>query len=335
MRKLFLVLLLISCNAGAETVPLPPSVSSVDDIVSEFRNIFTTKINELGKNFITLLSDKTIVFTSNTTIRCNGNSILAGEPLASMQYNFKKTGAELNEKAVYTGCNGQISLVEDVITRGGKLTPLKYDDFIKGKRTFDLADDEVYKLYRLSNSDNEEIFKMLIERNQNSKIVEFYFVGEKFLRMNYDFQESTTRLTLTYFPFKGKYVRKHGTWSFNRSFDAFTNTVLVTKGALAQVNYLNTNGELFSQTDYLSRFDKFITSSTLSTIRGILDYHNYYFPETKIVQTGGANERLKEELRLAFNRLQNNTELNLVKKLVQDYIDAVEKGLISDNRPKE
>lgn len=335
MKKLLLALFILSFNIGAETVPLPPSVSSADDIVNEFRNIFTTKIIELGKNFITLLSDKTIVFTSNTTVNCNGSNIPKGEPLATMQYNFKKDAQELVEKAIYTGCRGQISLVEDVITRGETLNPLKYEDFIKGKRSFDLADDEHYRLYRLSNSDNEEIFKMLIEKNQKSKIIELYFVGEKFLRMNYDFQESTTKLTLTYFPFKGRYVRKHARWSFNRNFDPFNNTVVVTKGSVNLVSYLDKYGEQFSQTDYLELYDQKITSGTLNEIRNILDYHNYYFPETKIIQTGSENERLKEELRIAFNRLQNNTELNLVKKLIQDYMEAVEKGLINDERPKE
>jgi hypothetical protein len=53
------------------------------------------------------------------------------------------------------------------------------------------------------------------------------------------------------------------------------------------------------------------------------------------VQSGGQNEHLKEELRIALNRLQNNTELNLVKKQIQEYIDAAENGFLSDSRPKE
>jgi hypothetical protein len=94
-------------------------------------------------------------------------------------------------------------------------------------------------------------------------------------------------------------------------------------------------GQQLSQNEYLGNFDSLVTSSTLTRIRRILDYHNYYFPTTKAVQSGSANEHLKEELRLTFNRLQNNTELNLVKKQIQDYIEAAENGLLIDKRPKE
>lgn len=335
MIKIISLLFILSFNIQAETIALPPSVSSVDDIIVEFRNTLTTKINELGKNFISQLSDKTIVFTNSSTLYCNGSPIRQGEPVASMQYIFKKNTNELVEKSVYTGCGNQVSLVEDVVTRGGKLEPLKYSDFIKGKREFDLKDDEFYRLYRVSNSENEEIFKVLIEKKEKSKLVDFFILGERFLRLNYDFQEKSTRLTLTYFGYKAKYVRKHAVWEMDNDFLPFNNAVIVTKGLIDQINYLNTSGEPLSQSEYLFRFNHFVSSGPIARIRKILDYHNYYFPMTKVVQTGSVNERLKEELRIAFNRLQNNTELNLVKKLIQDYVEAAENGLIIDNRPKQ
>lgn len=335
MRILTLAFLIFSFHVSAQTVPLPPAVSSVDDMVNEFRNIFTTKLGEMGKNFITKMSAKTVIFTNSSVVSCNGAKIAKGDPLSIMQYNFVKTNSELIEKAVYTGCSGQISLVEDVVTRGSKLEPLKYSDFIKGKRTFELNPDETYRLYRISNAENEEIFKMLIEKKETSKVVELYFLDQKFLRMNYEFSETSTRLTLTFYGYNANYIRKHGQWSYNSTFDPFTNTVLVKKGIINQASYYDLNGSPLSQTDYLAHFDKRITSGPLSVIRSIIEYHNYYFPTTAVVQTGSKNQRLKEELRLLFNRLQNNTELNLVKKQVQDYIEAVENGLINDNRPKE
>lgn len=335
MKKIICLLILISFTAGAENVPLPPSIPSVDEMVGEFRNLLTTKIGEMGKNFIPRLSDKTIVFTNNAPMRCNGGWIAQGEPVSSLQYNFKITNQEMVEKSIYTGCLNQVSLVEDVITRGTKLAPLKYGDFIKGKRTFDLTDEEIYKLYRLSNSDNEEIFKLLIEKKGKSKFVELYILGQPFLRLNYEFKETSTRLTLSYIGYKGRYERRFSTWEFNNSFDTFTNTALVTQSAFSVVNFLNTVGQPLSQNEFLSRFEHYATSGPLSRIRRIIEYHNHYFPTTKIVQTGSGNDRLKEELRIAFNRLQNNTELNLVKKQIQEYIEAVENGLLSDSRPKQ
>lgn len=335
MKTLFLLLCLLSPSLKAESVPLPPSVSGVDDIINEFRNTLVIKINELGKNFISTLSDKTIVFKNSTPLSCNGTNIVQGEPVSSMQYSFKKSAAELIEKSVYTGCGYDISLVEDVITRGGKLEPLKYSDFIKGKREFDLKDDESYRLYRVSNSENEEIFKMFIEKSGNSKVVEFFILGEKFLRMNYDFQADSTKLTLTYYGHSARYIRKHASWKFNNSFNPFSHEVVVKKGSINQISYRDMYGNSLSQSDYLAYFNNLILSGAIARIRSIVDYHNHYFPTTEIVQSGSVNQQFKEELRIAFNRLQNNIELNLVKKQIQDYMDAAEKGLIIDNRPEQ
>ena len=179
------------------------------------------------------------------------------------------------------------------------------------------------------------VFKLIVQKNGSKKSAEFYILGQRFLQLNYEFNESSTKLTITYSGYQGKYIRKHATWSFDSSYDTFTNTIIVTKGTFNPVKYLNRMGQQLSQNEYLGNFDSLVTSSTLTRIRRILDYHNYYFPTTKAVQSGSANEHLKEELRLTFNRLQNNTELNLVKKQIQDYIEAAENGLLIDKRPKE
>ncbi len=335
MKKILLILFITIGNVHAENIPLPPSVAGIDDIVNDFRGTLTTKIIDLGKNFIGQLSDKTIVFKHNNVLNCHGDMIPQGEPVSSLQYNFKKTNNELVEKSIYTGCLGLISLVEDVVTRGGNLEPLKYSDFIKGKRNIDLDDQQNYRLYRISNSNNEEIFKILIEKKDKIKLVDFYILGQRFLRYNYNFSESETRLTISYSGYSAKYVQKYGSWEIDSNFNPITNAVIVTKGVVNQVKYIDGTGAAISQNEFLSRFDNLVTSSSIARIRSIFNYHNYYFPTTKIIQTGTQNDHLKAELRVAFNRLQNNIELNLVKKQIQEYLDAAENGLIIDNRPKQ
>ena len=228
-----------------------------------------------------------------------------------------------------------VLLTTDIFSLTDKLTPLSYDDFIKGKRSFGLSTGQNYRFYRISNSDDEEIFKMLIEKSNNSQLVEFYILGQKFLRMNFDYQENSTKLTLTFLGYKAKYVRPYSSWSFDNSFDPFTNTVISTKGSLLQFSFLDTLGTPISQNEFSTRFDQKVTSNSLAKIRKIFEYHNYYFPSTMTVQTGLVNERLKAELSIALNRLQNNTEINLVKKQIQDYIDAAANGLLVDTRPKQ
>ncbi|RPJ70222.1 MAG: hypothetical protein EHM20_15625 [Alphaproteobacteria bacterium] len=319
----------------AETIPLPPSVSNVDDIINEFRKTLETKINELGKNFITRTSDRNVLFTNSSPLNCHGSIIPQSEPVASMQYNFKSGANELIEKSIYKGCNDRIALVEDVVTRGNNLVPLKYNDFIKGKRQFELNDNERYRLYRVSNAENEEIFKVLIEKKENSKLVDFYILGQIFLRMNYDFKETSTRLTLTYFGYKASYITKYSSWELNNTVAPFSHAVFVTNSKFNQPSYFDIDNGVISQAEYLSKFDKRVLSGAISTIRNIFEYHNFYFPSTKIIQTGLVNEYFKEELRILYNRILNNTETNLVKRQVLDYIDAAENGTILDNRPKQ
>ena len=59
------------------------------------------------------------------------------------------------------------------------------------------------------------------------------------------------------------------------------------------------------------------------------------FPTTEVTSSSGSNQRLLNELRIANSRLLNGTELNLVRILIQQYIQAVEKGEFVDNRPKK
>lgn len=335
MKYLFCLLLFIGqLEAQDQVVPLPPSVSNVDDIVNEFRETLISKVSEVGKNFISTINGKTIIFTNGQPLRCNGELTQIGQPVSSLQYNFKKSDNELSEKSVYTGCNNQVSLVEDVVTKGSDLKSLEYDDFIKGTRSFDLKPNEDYRLYRLSNSENEEIFKLVIERSKIGKTIEMYIVESKFLTMTYEFQIDSTRLTFKYHGYKGKYVRNYARWGFDVSYDPFTNTVMAKKTKLVETSFFDTRGVRFSQKDFLSRVEDYLFNGPIKRIRDILDYHNYYFPSTEVVNSGGQNERLKEELRILNNRLLNNTEINLVRKQIQDYIEAAESGLLLDKRPK-
>lgn len=333
MKQIIGLVLFISSTCFGQVVPLPPSVSSVDEIIDSFRSTMTSKIDEMGKNFITSVNDKTILFTNSEKINCNGMTTLIGSPVSSMKFNSKLVGDELSERMTYTGCNDQISLVEDVLTKGKDLMPISYNDFIKGKREFDLKENENFRLYRLSNSDNEELFKMVIEKNKKGKIIQLFIVEQIFVTMNYELDDEFTRLTITYHGYKGQYVRKYSSWSFNRDFAPFNNVVMVRKNKVIEPLFFNTHGGRLSQSEFLTRVNDYLLSGPVARLRKFLEYHNLYFPKTKTVQSGSLNERLKEELRISFNRLQNNTELNLVKKQIQDYLTAAETGLIIDNRP--
>lgn len=332
--RLVLFIFLFSNLAKAESVPLPSSVLGVNEIVEEFRGTLKNKIVALGKNYISQVSDKTIIFKNSEDTKCNGVLLPKDSAVSSFKLNFNLKDDELNEKVIYSGCS-EISLVEDVVTRGINLKPITFNDFIRGNRSFDLKDNETFKLYKVSNLEGDEIFKVMLEKSGNSRFESYFYLGQKFLTINFEFNTSSTKAIFTAYSYQATYKRKHGTWSSRSNYSPYSFTVVVDKMASDQVAYYDQNRNRISLSNFLSLFNMYILDSTLSNLQSIFDYHTYYFPSTEVTKSGAASQRLLEELRVNQSRLLTNTELNLVRNFIQDLINATESGFIQDNRPKE
>jgi len=327
------LLFLLVTNAGAENIPLPASVPGADDLVSEFRTQIVTKIVDLGKNYISTIRGNTLAFTNSDAMKCNEVTHEAGERLATIQYSYSQKGKQLLEQVTYTGCNSQISLVEDIITEGDNLAPMNFKDIIKGKRSIELAENETKRIYKISNGEGDEIFSVIAEKGSGTQTVNFKFIEQKFLAVNYRYSPESTRALLTFFGYEAAYVRKYGRWGMKNKMDPFNLTVLAKKEG--DINYFNNDGQLISLSSFNSTFNKTIMDSTISTVSDIMEYHTYYFPKTDSTKSGNQSQRFIDELRLAQNRLLANTDISLVKILIQELINAAEIGQIIDNRPKK
>lgn len=335
MKSFFAILsILIGTAAGAQNVPLPASVPGADDIVSEFRTQIATKIVDLGKNYISTIRGNTLVFTNSEVMNCNEARHEAGDRLASIQYTYSLKGKQLIENVTYTGCNSQISLVEDVITEGENLAPLNFKDIIKGKRPVELADNETKRIFKISNGEGDEIFSVVSEKmGKETQSVVFNLTQQKFLTVNYRYTPESTRAVMTFYGYDATYVRKYGRWNSRTKMDPFNVTALAKKDG--SVNYFNNDGNLISLSSFVSIFNKTVMDTTVEVLEGIFEYHTYYFPKTESTKSGNQAQRLIDELRLAQNRLLANTDINLVKLLIQELINAAELGQITDNRPKK
>lgn len=320
-------------RAQADNIPLPASVPGPDEIISEFRTQIVTKIVDLGKNYISTISKNTLVFTNSETMSCNEVTHEAGEKIASIQYTYTQKDNQLFEQVTYTGCNNQISLVENIITEGRNLSPLNFKDIIKGNRTVELQDNETKRIYRLSNGEGDEIFSVIAEKGTSTQTMIFNVLQQKFLSINFRYAPDSTRAVLTYFGYEASYVRKYGRWGIRQKMDPFNATVMAKKDG--SVNYFNNEGNLISLSSFVGTFNKTVMDTTISSLEGILQYHSYYFPKTESTKTGNQAQRLIDELRLAQNRLLANTDISLVKLLIQELINAAELGQITDNRPKK
>jgi hypothetical protein len=154
--------------------------------------------------------------------------------------------------------------------------------------------------------------------------------------MYYEFNLNNTKVTFTVYSYSAKYVLKHASWTTEqRSFPPTSLSVQVYKDSSDSVRFYDPTGNRMSLTNFLSLFDEVILTGTIARLQSILNYHTYYFPTTEVLKSGAQSQKLLEDLRIAQSRLLTNTEINLVKNLIQDLIIATESGLITDNRPKE
>ncbi len=324
---------------------LPANFMSVDEMVAEFRNVFVDKIKDLNKNFILRNKDFTNVYLNNKITACMSGVIAQNSPITQNNYHYTLTDNSLVEVVTYLGCKDDLAIRERVFTKGRNLKPLTIEEFTKGIRRFDLNDHEEYREYKILNELEEEIVKVVLTKQEGQKVIDFYSLGQKFFSLKIIVKKNlgndvTKEIFYHYLPSNITYVRKYSRLRSNSKFPEFYNRILVNdskdvSGAKRQsITYRNNLNEEISPKTFLENFTNYFLQTNIQTIINILEYHNYYFPITDQVQSGSKNENFKEELRLMLNRLQTNTDLTLVRRKIQEYLEAAEKNTIIDNRPK-
>lgn len=336
MNKLFTIFFFIFCvKAHAAPVPMPRSVLSINDIAEEFRGPLRSKISLLPENYIVDYKGQQVIMTSHETTTCLWEPLEAGSTLAKLEFFHTEKNGELIETANYGGCNGSLSLKEVIITKGKNLKPITFKQFIKGQRDFTLKDEQTDMLYRLINDEGLELFRFQQSRNAKGLNVSFFILGHNFLSMNYEYKEDLTRLVVTYKSYAAAYVRIWSAWRYVPSFPGqFSQTILAYRTPVNKVEYLNSKNSRMSQSSFQKVFNKNAVQDGFSRVSAFVKFHNFWFPSTEVAQVGGQNKELLNELRLMFTRLLNNSELNLVRNKIQEYIKAADEGKLVDLRPK-
>lgn len=334
--KLLILLFFISTGTFAQSVALPTSVLGMNEIISEFRDVYKTKITDLGKNYITVAADQFVLYKNVEKLNCLGVYQQPDSIVSSIKYSFQQVNNnELGERVIYTGCNGEISFIEDVFTKGDNLKPIGFNNIIKMQRDFELKDNETSRVYKVSNQEGDEVFKAVSEKQNNTLFESYYVFGNKFLTIFYEYTPTSTRAMFTYYGYSFDYKRKKSSWRQRFNLVPFQNSVYVDKKSNGQAIYLDDVNKRISLSNFLEVFNDVVLSGTVNVLREIFDYHTNYFPLTTVTKTGAQSQRLLEELRINQNRINNNIEINMVKTFIQNLINATEAGQIEDKRPKE
>jgi hypothetical protein len=334
--KLLSVLIILSLFP-AYGLELPKKAFKIDDIIKEFRVPLELKISELQKNYISHKNGRNASFKSHEDTTCSWVKAPAGETLAKIQMSVKNEENRLTESVFYTGCHDQLNLKELVVTTGKNLKPLSEIDLFEGRRNFELKENELSRYYSLRAWDDQELFRLTLRRVGKGIVAEFFIREQRFMNMTLTSDDLSNRITYTFYPYDIKYKRKHSSWSINRGRATYSLSAIKNTSADSREYYLNSTFEEISGSTFQVYFGYSVLQSSITRLSSFMKWHLFLFPTTEFASSGVQSSRFLDELRLTFTRLLSNTDLNLVRNLVQSYIRLIEEGVIKiiDSRPAE
>lgn len=335
MKMIFIVLIFFSQSLWAGNVTLPANILNIDTIIDQFRSPFQNKLNDLYKNFITRRSSSRTEFTTTTLTNCPmGESISANGIISAQEYQTKFSDGQIFQQANYLGCKGALSLKETIISKGNDLKPIPWAD-ISGARTFfKLKMNETQRIYLVQDGQQKELFKAVMNRNSEGEQTDVFVLNNKVLSMNLLEAEEKSELQFVIHPYNISF--SHNGYNINGRTSQTLSYRVIGYKANNQVFYFSNSNSLMALSEFQTGLNKDLLENSIGDMGWVMKAYIQEFPKTDFVASGVKNSVVLDELRLSFVRLTSNTELNQVKILVQQYIEAIEKGtlVIQDNRPK-
>tara|TARA_R110000868_G_scaffold117600_14_gene312491 strand:+ start:29109 stop:30065 length:957 start_codon:yes stop_codon:yes gene_type:complete len=309
-RVLFLILFPWLLMAGEK----PSFIIEENSILDEFRAQYRSKLTELSQNYIVNQTTRAITWRSHEGMKCE-NQWFSGKTILSSISMSQSGQFYLFE---LRGCGAKLLFVEIFEVQDG--VHLSLAEYLKGEINIDQI-----RSYELRDSLKNRLFQMI----KTNIVTSFSFLNNKFLEI-YKQDKQWQYKALGYQA------------SYNNNGFGFNVTMLFPDQRLS-VNWEEDDVRLFDQdfnripvNSFLTSYSHAIQNSTLSFMATMIRNFMKSLPNTEFVSSGGQNSRFLDDMRLAYTRLLNNLELNLVKQLIQDIIKYLEDGVlkVTDNRPE-
>ncbi len=325
MRLIFLIFICLSSKAK-----VPKGLPSFDSIISELRGPFEAKFLELPKNFIQDIRNNSATYVSNSDFKCNGKNIPAKEELAfiGLQSDLDEERKVLTEIGTFRGCNKGLEIREEFIYQGEDIKKTSFKKYLAGKINFSLFKYDSFK-YRMKFSQSDLPFVTFESKKMDGghfvviKLYEQRIMTMRVKKLNdkdYDY-------LVTYYPYE--VIRRF----YQITVDIEQSTMLVRERDGKYFYFSSQLGQI-SEFDFASYFNDIIIQTALGSFSGTVKFALSGFPATQQISAGGQNSRLIDELNLAFVQLLNR-DLERIRVLLLQYIEAAKNNLIIDQRPKE
>jgi hypothetical protein len=312
---------------------LPNHMIGLRRLAEDYRQPIKTKLLQLRQNFIERQFESGTRFFSDTLITCPlGVQVFEKQPL--VRYEFQKKAFQENGKIIsqefrnLKGCSGEDSLVERFKTIAKKEYLSSDQTIMKGEFDFTLSSDKESIDYTLFDSKGEAVVRLYTRQEGSERFTHYYLGGQELMRISY--KKMASRLEVAYRFFSINFT-------MNRNGYRFTSAI--------PARFIGAYRALISNDGAIEYFDDLYNPISLATfqkkfslngVNFILDSLLIELPKTDFVNSGNQSTRLIEELRNAQIWLINGNpaQLNLVRNLVEEYLQAAEKGLLIDQRPR-
>jgi hypothetical protein len=311
--------------AHAGEYDLPKGFLSEVTLAEQFRLSIQNKLTQMRQNFVERSFSNGTRFYATNDITCpQGTKVQSRNDLLRMRVT-QDVDEQLTENIFYYGCRGSLTMREQVVTSGKKLTPASVPQLLMGQLNTSLTADETSKDYRLLDGQGDQVFRILTRLVQGRLINHFYLNDQQYLRITRFKRSQYLEVRYEFFPIHFSMNRNGFEFSMSlpARFEGYYSARIYNNGV---VHYYNEKRDPVSLATFQNSFK-------LEGFSFILDSMLIELPQTKFVTSGLRSGRMLEELRNAQTWLINGIQLNLVRNMVEEYIKAVQQGLIIDNRP--
>lgn len=337
--KVILFIVWVWSSVSVNALNAPNALYTINDLVGEFRRPLETKVVDLKKNYRAQTTNNLVGYTSNKEVSCLFRQWEPNAILTRLEYVFRKEGDQGLDVIRYKGCGNQLTLVEKFLRIDPNGQPLSFQQFSSARLDFELKKEWSRYNYTLENNKGETLFSLAgrwLDPAKTLSLYSFSIRGQEFLIVRYNKTSEEFRVTYTFKGFDIVYnYPPFYKQAVKQEHNQFTFKVLVKKSLPNSPIFLSSFDTQLAQNTFLSYFTFWAIKNGLSNVKSFVNFHLYWFPPTEVVNTGSLSQRLINELRLALNRILNNTNLNLVEVYLRNLIKSVEDGLITDRRPQE
>lgn len=308
---------------------VPQGMPTYSSLISELRGTVEAKFREIPKNYIQRVNGNSITYFSNKDVQCAGKTIKSKEELTyiSLYSNLSDDGTQLKEVGKFRGCLRDSEITEEFFYKGEELEKNSVKDYLAGKLNLDIFNYDYFR-YQIKYSISDMPFLSVEgKRDGDRHFSTIRVYRQKIMQLTtYKRDSENTDYVVTFYPYKIKRLF----YGVNVNIDQKS---IIIKKRKKDFFYFS-NSKQISEFEFSQAFNNIIVNIGLGSLSGIVKFSVSNFPNTQQISASGQNSRLIDELRLAFTQLLNR-DLERIRILLLQYIEAAENNLLLDQRPKD